>query len=199
MSLVFFWPQRANCPWCYLHPCPRCPFEMPAGTQALFSASVLWWHSLSNPNYLLFVSQWFLNLGLNLKYLYWIPHIYCEVKLVHWIYGQQLFFKLSFLVCVFTNKRHFSSYPFWFVCLLISLGRDTLSCLCLPFPSNPSTPLFCEDCSCDTENVSVLAWWVEMGKGLGLLRDLPNAEGKPVYLNQIMSKSLGEIRDSQNT
>lgn len=36
-----------------------------------------------------------------------------------------------------------------------------------------------------------------MGEGLGLLRDLPNEAGKPVYLNQIMS--LGEIRGSQRT
>lgn len=116
---------------------------------------------------LLLTFQWFLNLGLKLN-----STLHCEVKLVNWMYGQCLF----------------SSYHFWFVCLRISLGIH----------SNPSaTPSCGEDGSCDKENIPVLARWVEMGEGLGLLRDLPNEAGKPVYLNQIMS--LGEIRGSQRT
>ena len=38
-----------------------------------------------------------------------------------------------------------------------------------------------------------------MRERLGLLRNIPNAAGKPEWLNQAMSKSLGETTGGNNT
>lgn len=75
---------------------------------------------------LLFMSGWFLNLHLKLKYLSWVPNIYCQVRLVRLKYGQDLLW----------------SYHFLFGCSLISFVHNSFSYFCLQSFSNPSaTPL----------------------------------------------------------